>query len=539
MTDLLVRGWVPTQTTPPQRQRKLKRLGQISSAVTLGWFADKTAMWVARAAAVMSIVSFAWFDHKGQILMYRDAVAHMEIARRVIDSPTTGFGQLGGVWLPLPHLLMLPFIWINPLYYNGFAGSIISMAAYVVASVLVYKITFDLTGKKAASVCGAGMFMLCANVLYMQSTPMTELLLFACMLGMVYGVQRWIRTESNTHLFGAAVAAFLGSLSRYEAWVLWLTLIAIIVWVSWRKGYGYSKTEGVSLAFIFVGGVGIVSWGVWNQIIFGNALNWQNGNYAKPSLWVKTTELSVGHWSTAFKTYWYAMVDDLSLPIVVLMLVGLAVFVVRERLRMYTLPVLSLLVMFPFFVLALEKGQRPMHVEQLNHNLYNVRFGLLMILPAAILIGYLAAQIRFAPWVAAGIAAVILAVAILSSSVATEKDPQATLYDGYLKSEALTGKWLETHYHGGKILAESFGNEKLLFTAHINLVNNVYEGSYRLWQPALRNPLRQGITWIIMRKAANNTGKPDEVYADLHSSTALESYRRVYDDTDYYVYEVK
>lgn len=494
---------------------------------------------IAWFAAIVSLAAFLWFDHKGQILLYPDSISHMEIARRVIDSPTTGFGQVGGVWLPLPHLLMLPFIWINSFYYSGFAGSIVSMAAYVVASVLLYKIVCSLTGNRAAGIVGTFVFMANPNILYMQSTPMTELLLFACMLGMVYGVQRWIQTDSHTYLLGAAVAGFLGSLSRYEAWVLLACLIVIVAFVSWRKQYGYRKSEGTTLAFTFMGGLGIVGWIVWNQLIFGNALNWQNGNYAKPSLWVKATELSVGHWGISLETYWYAMLDDLWLPIVAFMIVGFLVFVFRERLKLHTLPVLSLLVMFPFFVVTLEKGQRPLHVAQLNHNLYNIRFGLLMILPAAIIIGYLAAQIRFAPIVASATALIIMVMAFQSGNIITARDPQATLYSGYLKSEAQTAQWLKIHYTGGKILAEFFGNEKLLFNAHINLVNNVYEGSYHLWEPALVNPLGQHITWIVMRKAANNTGKPDEVYADLNGSPQLANYVRVYDDNDYYVYEVK
>ena len=43
-------------------------------------------------------------------MLYGDAVAHINIARRVFDSRTPGLLQLGTVWLPLPHLLMIPFL---------------------------------------------------------------------------------------------------------------------------------------------------------------------------------------------------------------------------------------------------------------------------------------------------------------------------------------------------------------------------------------------------------------------------------------------
>ena len=43
------------------------------------------------------------------MLNYGDAIAHLHIARRVFDSHRPGLSQLGSVWLPLPHLLMIPF----------------------------------------------------------------------------------------------------------------------------------------------------------------------------------------------------------------------------------------------------------------------------------------------------------------------------------------------------------------------------------------------------------------------------------------------
>jgi hypothetical protein len=350
---------------------------------------DRTVWWLAIVATLTSIASFIYFDRAGDILAYKDSISHMEIARRVIDSPTTGFGQLGGVWLPLPHILMVPFVWNNALYYSGLAGSLSSMFSYVVASVFLYKIIRDLTGKTLPALAGTLVFMSNPNILYMQSTPMTELLLFACMVVAVYYVQRWIKTSRYQYLVGAGTAIFFGTLARYEAWILLATLTIVVIVVAWRRHYSWQQAEGTTLMFLFFGALGVTAWLAWNQIIFGNALNFQDGPYAKPSLWVGRSDIAVGHWLIALKTYWFAMVDNLKLVVVVLMIVGLIVMVVKERLRLETLPAISLLVMFPFFVVALEKGQRPLHVAQITGDLYNVRFGLLMILPAAILIGYL------------------------------------------------------------------------------------------------------------------------------------------------------
>ena len=77
---------------------------------------------------------------------------------------------------------------------------------------------------------------------------------------------------------------------------------------------------------------------------------------------------------------------------------GLAYFAAQElrskRTAVRSLPVLSLLVIVPFFVVSLYTGQRPIHVLQINHDLYDVRFGLIMLVPTAIFTGYLVASLR-------------------------------------------------------------------------------------------------------------------------------------------------
>ncbi|MET0979867.1 MAG: glycosyltransferase family 39 protein [Candidatus Saccharimonadales bacterium] len=196
---------------------------------------DHVIRWIAVIASVISVIAFFYFQALGVTLSYKDAISHLDIARRVIDSPTTGLAQLGGVWLPLPHILAMPFIWIDALYYSGFAGSIVSMLAYVGTSVLLYKIVYSLTNHQLASVVAATIFMTNPNVLYMQSTPMTELLLFACMAGMVYGMQQWAITDQSKYLVGAAVAGLMGTMTRYEAWVLLAVMTVLVVYIAWRK----------------------------------------------------------------------------------------------------------------------------------------------------------------------------------------------------------------------------------------------------------------------------------------------------------------
>ena len=89
---------------------------------------------------VASLVTAAWSWRHGAMLNYGDAVAHLHIARRVFDSHRPGLSQLGSVWLPLPHLLMIPFVAVYAWWANGIAGSIPSALAYLAACAGVYRL---------------------------------------------------------------------------------------------------------------------------------------------------------------------------------------------------------------------------------------------------------------------------------------------------------------------------------------------------------------------------------------------------------------
>ena len=91
-------------------------------------------------AIFISVFSFLFYNRQGSVLLYGDAVAHINIARRVFDSRTTGLLQLGTVWLPLPHLLILPFILSKPMWQSGAGGSIPSMAAFVFGVLGIFRL---------------------------------------------------------------------------------------------------------------------------------------------------------------------------------------------------------------------------------------------------------------------------------------------------------------------------------------------------------------------------------------------------------------
>ena len=135
----------------------------------------------------VSVFSFLYYYRHGAVLLYGDAVAHINIARRVFDSNTPGLLQLGTVWLPLPHLLILPFVASNSLWQNGAGGSLPSMVAYVMGVVGMFRLARAVSREGSVG-CGGRELRRGAqrlsmaripNLIYMQTTAMGESLYLA------------------------------------------------------------------------------------------------------------------------------------------------------------------------------------------------------------------------------------------------------------------------------------------------------------------------------------------------------------------------
>src|SRR5450755_4845783 len=101
---------------------------------------DRSLPRVAGIAVLVSLFSFIYYFQHGGLLLYGDAVAHINIARRVFDSRTPGLLQLGTVWLPLPHLLMIPFLLSESAWQSGIGGAIPSMVAYALGTAGIFRL---------------------------------------------------------------------------------------------------------------------------------------------------------------------------------------------------------------------------------------------------------------------------------------------------------------------------------------------------------------------------------------------------------------
>ncbi len=225
------------------------------------------------AAAAIGGAAAAWHYHAaGLTLTHYDARGHLVVARRIVDSVTPGWQQIGAVWLPLPHLINALPVQIDVLYRTGASAVAISVAAFAVSVAAITWIVREITGSRVPALAAATVFALNPNVLYLQSTPMTEPLLLATITAAVAMLMHWTaRDAASAGAKPAAVgSAFaLACLTRYEAWPVTFGAVIAALVVRWRRGDQFRVAARQVGAIALYPLAAILAFSVFSRVVIG------------------------------------------------------------------------------------------------------------------------------------------------------------------------------------------------------------------------------------------------------------------------------
>ena len=188
----------------------------------------------ALAAGAAAAVFYALSD---LTLSHYDARAHLVVARRIVDSLTPGWQQIGAVWLPLPHLVTMPLVQWDWAYRTGYGSTAVSVLSLSIGLAALAHALFRSTRSLPAALAAPAIILLNPNVLYLQSTPMTEPLLLGLSLLCVWLVGRWSDGAGSALASGLGLAAL--TLTRYEGWFVAAGLIALVAFA--RDGRGLRR----------------------------------------------------------------------------------------------------------------------------------------------------------------------------------------------------------------------------------------------------------------------------------------------------------
>jgi hypothetical protein len=355
----------------------------------------------------ISVSSFWYFYSRGMTNVYHDGIAHVNIARKVVDHPDSSlwqrYIQIGSPWLPVQTVAMLPLVANDKLWRTGVAGSIVSMVSFVVAGLAVFLIATrafldeDPPFRRALPALAVSVFALNPAVLYMQSTPMTELPFMATLSLAILMLLRWVDRQTVKRLISAGLFFSLAMLTRYEAWPVAAAAAAFVPLAS-GQSLGL-KLRNVSL-FAVAASCGPAYWMWHNWAIWGDALTFLRGPYSARGLYLQHQ----AHFGWARMFIGNAWLDVALMLFTVAVCAGpLLMFpAFGGLLRMtasgwrtwrMTFPILLLSIPFFFHVFSLYRGEiQMMSISAVG--LYNVRYGLPHVILIAILVPAAAVVLR-------------------------------------------------------------------------------------------------------------------------------------------------
>jgi hypothetical protein len=475
-------------------------------------------------AALAALVSTVYSYIHGYIIVYGDAESHLNIAKRVIDSLTPGMAQLGGIWLPLPHLLLVPFVYSNKLWRTGLAGSIVSGIAFIVSALYVHKLTKFITKSSYAGLAAALVFIFNPNVLYLATTPMTELVLIVFfILSSYYFVKFLYNPEHTLSLIAAAFFGFCASLSRYDGWglvlmeafILFLFYLPPLTFSRVQKvakeklKVAYEKLEGRFILFSTLAFFGILLWLFWGFLILGDPLYFTHSQFSAKSQqqnWLAKGELpGYNNILVSIIYYFFTALGNAGILMFVTACIGLIFFLLtpKSKYRLYTLLLLG--VPFIFNVVTLYLGQSVIFIPSLTPvsyewRLFNVRYGVMMIPFIAVFVGYFFARLR-----TAGKSFIFILLALQLGLYGIGYSHVLSLQDGTIGLSSATAKmpdsqfWLAANYDGGLILADDFARTISIIRTPIPMEDVIYVGTKPYWEESLTEPEKYA-RWIVMQR---------------------------------------
>lgn len=476
--------------------------------------APKSARLPVRTSAVVLVGIFLvtagslyYFYSRGLTNLYGDGLAHVEGARRLIDSRTPGYGEIGSTWLPLFHILASPLAQNSFLWKTGLAGSLISAAAFVVAAWLIFHLSLEMNRNPAAAVLSLGAFILCPSMLYLACVPLTEPLALTWAMLTIYGLFRYQRQGGKYALIGAAVAAFLGTLTRYDGWFL-LPFAAVFVMLARQDEWRIRFRDAIT--FSSIAGAGPLLWFVHNANRFGNPFDFYNGPHSAKAIYARQLAQTAFRYPTdgsllISARYYFA---DLILVVGVwpleLAILGLIVWILDSHQRSSRAAALLFLVPFVFYVQSMAHSAVPIYVPTLfPFTYYNLRYGIEM-LPAIAVFPSFVVSSRLTRLSRAVLLSIFLAllmlqdVDLLSNGVTSLAVVQESIQNNPCRSKTQQAliTYFRDHYDGRTMMVASGKWPCLMPALGIPFVKTLSEPNVKSWNQLSGN-IPGEVGWII------------------------------------------
>ncbi len=451
---------------------------------------------------IISITAFVYYWRNGLGIAYNDARSHLDIGRRVIEGLKPGLAQLGSVWLPLLHFLMIPTIWNNFMWHSGLSGALVSMISFVFCGLLIYQFLEQLGVGKVGRLTGVIIFAANLNILYLQSTAMTELLLLATMTAGSYELLIWHKTGNYLNLVKSAIWIMLSTLTRYDGWFL-LFYATLLIIINVVKKKSYKTAEGTLILFLTMAALGVVLWFLWNLLIFKDPFYFITGPFSAKAQQDLLSNAGVlptkGNFFLSMKVYLYALMYNTQTFPSILGLIGAIILWFDNKINR-SIKMASTVLLAPLFfnIIALYIGHSVLYVQGISGNTwFNVRYGIMLLPSIAIFIGYLIDKLK--PFRVVLISLILFTsfFSIVSGDAVTIDDAK---FGSSQKNVTEISEWLKENVtnENSYILISVASHDAIVFSSGLPMKRFIHEGTGDYWNKAIINPDKYA-KYIIMR----------------------------------------
>lgn len=489
-----------------------------------------TAVWT--SILVVATGSLYFFYTHRLTQLYGDTFAHMAGARRIFDSMTPGYPEIGNMWLPMFHLLAAPLAVNDHMWRTGLAGSIIATAVFAVSAWVLFRLALEMNGSISAGFVALTVFLLCPSMFYLASTPMTEPLSILWIVLTVYALFRYQMSGRMRWVVAAGVAAFLGTLTRYSAWYL-LPFAALFVLLARKQSWKARMRP----AFLFsvIAGSGPALWMLHDAVTAGNPIEFYNGPNSAQAIYAHQVATTAFRYPTDGSVLISARyyLEDLKLIVgpwlLVLATLGLMMWVLERRFRTRRAPVLLLLVLFPFYIQAMASAAVALYVPTyFPHSYYNLRYGIEMLPAIALLASFVISPTlsrNYRIGMLVGCLAIVAAQNIWMLAGGACKLP--VVKEGVLNTpcntqpdEALVA-FFRSHYDGQRILMQSGEWPCVAPALGIHLKKILNESNRGYWR-RLPDGAQKLVEWVV-----SSEGDPVEILMRAYPG-AFKDFEPVY-----------
>lgn len=427
----------------------------------------------------------------GLTLSHWDARAHLVVARRVLDNLVPTWQQIGAVWLPLPHLLNMFPVQVDAWYRSGASAVAISIASMAVGAWAMASMIVRISGSRLAAIAAAIVLLANPNVLYLQSTPMTEPVLFATSMLAVAWTAEWIDGGATGHPIRAGLAIAAASMTRYEAWPIVAVLILLACGVLLRRG--------ASAAATLRAGARLSMWPLIAVVLFALNSKWLTGAWLiTGGFFVPENTDALGRPLEAWRQLRVGLYRISGTAVVWTAYAGVALLAIAF-LKSSARASLALLLALPAAVAL------PLYGYVHGHG-FRIRYDVPLLYAAAALAG---AAIALLPSLLRGVAAVAFVIAALAQTPPPFDRSAPVIAEALrdasnMEARRAVTSYLRTHYDGTLILMSmgSLGHYMHdLSLVGFNIRDFVHEGNGAIWPHALLRA--RGIAgWVLVEEQA-------------------------------------